>query len=324
MRGKTVASWTIMIDGYVKAGDVSSGRCLFDQMPEKNLVPWSTMIGGYARNGQPCDALELYEQFKKQRIKPDETFVLGIISACSQLGILDAAESIIHGHDFTGPPLFSSLQIMTSLIDMCAKCGNIDKALLIFKMAYQKDLFCYSTMITAFANHEMAQHAISLFEEMQRINIKPDGVAFLGVLTACNHGGLVSEGRRYFKQMLEEYRIQPSEKHQACIVDLLGRAGCLEEAYNLIRNMLILPSAVVWGALLAACRAHCNVQLAEIAANELFKIEPDNSGNYVLLSNIYAAARRWDGVSRMRELIRKNKVRKNRASSWIELGCVCS
>ncbi|XVE65917.1 hypothetical protein DITRI_Ditri08aG0038100 [Diplodiscus trichospermus] len=189
-------------------------------------------------------------------------------------------------------------------------------------MAYRKDLFCCSTMITAFANHGMAQDAISLFEEMQRTNIKPDEVAFLGVWTACNHGGLVQEGRRYFKQMLEEHRIQPSEKHYACIVDLLGRAGCLEEAYNLIRNMPILPGAVVWGALLAACRVHCNVQLAEIATDELFKIESDNSGNYVLLSNIYADSRRWDGVSRMRAMIRKNQVRKNRASSWIELGSV--
>ncbi|XVF62991.1 hypothetical protein PTKIN_Ptkin09bG0053200 [Pterospermum kingtungense] len=320
MPGKNVASWTIMIDGYVKAGDVGSARCLFDQMPEKNLISWSTMIGGYARNGRPCDALELYKQFKKQGIKPDETFVLGIISACSQLGILDAAELIIH--NFTGPPLFSSLRIVTSLIDMYAKCGNVDRALQVFKMAYQKDLYCWSTMITAFANHGMAQDAISLFEEMQRTNIKPDGVAFLGVLTACNHGGLLSEGRRYFKQMLEEYRIQPSEKHYACIVDLLGRAGCLEEAYNLIRNMPVLPSAAVWRALLAACRIHCNVQLAEIAANELFKIEPENIGNYILLSNTYAAARMWNGVSRMREMIRKNQVRKNRASSWIELGSV--
>ncbi|KAK8502798.1 hypothetical protein V6N13_093392 [Hibiscus sabdariffa] len=317
---KTVASWSMMIDGYVKAGDVSSGRCLFDQMPEKNLVSWSTMIGGYARNGQPCDALELYKQFKKQGIKPDETFVLGIISACSQLGILDPAESIIH--DFAGPQPFLSLRIITSLIDMYAKCGNIIEASQVFRLAYRKDLLCYSAMITAFANHGMVQDAISLFEEMQRTNMKPDGVAFLGVLTACNHGGLVREGWKYFNQMQEEHRIQPSEKHYACVVDLLGRAGCLKEAYNLIRNMPISPSAVIWGALLAACRVHRNVELAEIAAEELFKMEPDNSGNYVLLSNIYADSKRWDGVSRIREMIRNNEVRKNRASSWIELGSV--
>ncbi|KAE8686736.1 AUX/IAA transcriptional regulator family protein [Hibiscus syriacus] len=234
---KNVASWTIIIDGYVKAGDVSNGRCLFDLMPEKNLVSWSTMIGGYARNGCPCDALELYKQFKKQGIKPDETFVLGIISACSQLGILDAAESIIH--DFTEPQLFSSLRIVTSLIGMYAKCGNITKALQVFRMAYRKDLLCYCVMITAFANHGMVQDAISLFKEMQRTNMKPDGVAYLGVLTACNHGGLVSEGWKYFKEMQEEHGIQPSEKHYACVVDLLGRAGCLKEAFNLIRNMPI-------------------------------------------------------------------------------------
>ncbi|GAV69592.1 PPR domain-containing protein/PPR_2 domain-containing protein, partial [Cephalotus follicularis] len=320
MPDRDVISWTMMIDGYVKAGDVDSARCLFDQMPEKNLITWSTMIGGYAKNGQPRNALDLYKNFKGQGIKPDKTFILAIISACSQLGILNAAESIIH--DFVGPSLFSSLKLVTSLIDMYAKCGSIERAMQVFKMAHSKDLLCYNTMITAFANHGLGQSAISLFCEMQMANIKPDGVAFLGVLSACNHGGLVDEGKRYFKQMMEEYEIQPSEKHYACIIDLLGRAGCLEEAHYLISNMPIAPTAVVWGALLAACRVHCNLQLAEVAAAELFKIEPDNSGSYILLSSTYAAARRWDCVDKLRVMLRKNKVRKNRGSSWIELGCV--
>ncbi|GLT99485.1 hypothetical protein SLE2022_169220 [Rubroshorea leprosula] len=319
MSDRNIASWTIMMDGHVKVGDVDSARFLFDHMPERNLVPWSVMIGGYARNGQPHNALELYKNFKEQGIRPDETFILGIISACSQLGILDAAESIIH--DFTGPS-FSNKQVVSSLIDMYAKCGSLERALQVFKMASQKDLLCYSTMIAAFANHGLAQDAISLFSEMQKANIKPDGIAFLGILTACNHGGLVAEGRKYFRQMRDEYGIRPSEKHYACIVDLLGRAGRLEEAHNLISNMTISPSAAVWGALLAACRVHCNVELAEVAAAELFKIEPGNSGNYILLSNLYAFVGRWDGVARVRALVRENKVTKNRGSSWIELGSV--
>ncbi|KAL5785688.1 hypothetical protein ACOSQ2_008080 [Xanthoceras sorbifolium] len=319
MPDRNVVSWSTMIDGYLKSGNVDHARCLFDQMPKKNLVTWSIMIGGYAKNGQPRNALELYKWFKEQEIKPDETFILGIISACSQLGILDTAESIIH--DFVEPSLFSNLQVVNSLIDMYAKCGSFERAKQVFDMAHQKDLLCYSTMIAAFANNGLVQDSISLFGEMRKANIRPDGVAFLGVLTACNHGGLVYEGKRFFKQMIDEYGIQPTEKHYACVVDLLGRAGCVDEAHRIIKNMPIAPHSAVWGALLAACRVHCNVQLAEVASAELFKIEPYNSGNYVLLSNTYAAAGLWDDVARVRAMVRECRVRKNRGSSWIDVGC---
>ncbi|KAI8003616.1 Pentatricopeptide repeat-containing protein [Camellia lanceoleosa] len=320
MPSKNVASWAIMIDGYIKAREIDSARSLFDQMPEKNLVTWSTMIGGYAKNGQPRSALELFEHFKKQGIEPDETFILGIILACSQLGILDAAESIIQ--NYVGPSLFSNLRVVTSLIDMYAKCGSIKKAFQVFKTANHKDLLCYSTMIAAFANHGLGQDAISLFDEMHRAKVRPDGVAFLGVLSACNHGGLVHEGKWYFKQMTEAFGIQPSEKHYACMVGLLGRAGCLEEAHDLIGSMPMGPTSVVWGALLAACAVNCNIQLAETAAAELFKSEQDNSGNYILLSNIYAASGQWHDVAKVRAMIREKRVRKNRGSSWFELGSV--
>ncbi|PQQ17714.1 pentatricopeptide repeat-containing protein [Prunus yedoensis var. nudiflora] len=229
----------------------------------------------------------MYKHFKELGVRPDETFILGIISACSQLGILGTAESIVG--DYVGQSTLSNLQVVTSLIDMYAKCGSIERATQLFKMIRKKDLLCYSTMISAFANHGLGQDAISLFEEMKKEGIKPDV-------------------------------IHPSEKHYACIVDLLGRGGCLKEAYNLICKMPFAAPSAVWGALLAACRVHRNVHLAEVSASELFKIEPDNSGNYILLSNIYAAAGKWDGVAKVRALIREHRVRKNRGSSWIELG----
>ncbi|XP_057958451.1 pentatricopeptide repeat-containing protein At4g02750-like [Malania oleifera] len=318
MLKRNVVSWTMMIDGYIKAGDINEAKCLFDQMPERNLVSWSTMIGGFAKNRQPHCALEMFGRFKEEGIKPDETFILEIISACSQLGILDTAEAIMR--DCMGPHLFSNQRIVTSLVDMYAKCGSIEKALQVFEKAYPKDLLCYSTMIGAFANHGLGPEALSLFNELLRASIKPDGVTFLSVLSACNHGGLADEGRRYFKQMTGVFGIQPSEKHFACMVDLLGRSGSLDEAHKLIINMPLTPTSVVWGALLAACRVHCNVPIAEVAAAELFKIEPENSGNYILLSNIYAAAGMWSDVGKVRAMIREHGVRKNRGSSWIELG----
>ncbi|XP_060215687.1 pentatricopeptide repeat-containing protein At4g02750-like [Lycium barbarum] len=314
---RNVVSWTMMIDGYVKSGDLHEARCLFDEMPEKNLITWSTMIGGYAKNGKPSAALELFKSFRKQSLELDEAFILSIISACSQLGIADAAESIMS--DDVGSRYFSDTRVVNSLIDLYAKCGNIEKAWQVFEMAEKKDLLCYSTMIAAFANHGLVEKAVCLFEDMQRENIEPDDVTFLGVFSACNHGGLVNKGRRYFKQMTKEFKIQPTEKHYACMVDILGRGGFLQEAHEMILSMHVAPTSAVWGAMLAACNVHGNVPMAEIAASELFKIEPENSGNYILLSNIYAAAGRWRDVARVRAMIREHHVKKNRGSSWIEL-----
>ncbi|KAI3707543.1 hypothetical protein L6452_26163 [Arctium lappa] len=320
MPSRNVASWTMMIDGYMKSGNINDAKILFDQMPEKNLISWSTMIGGYAKNGEPRTALELLEFFKEQCIKPDETFILGVISACSQLGVLDAAESITS--DYVGPCLVSNLHVATSLVDMYAKCGSLKRATQVFEMISGKDLFCYSTMIAAYANHGLGHEAISLFEKMKENNLEPDAATFIGVLSACNHGGLIDEGWRYFKQMTDTYGIQPTDKHYACMVDLLGRAGCLSDAYNLICSMKVAPTAAVWGSLLAGCSVHWNIELAEAAAAELFKIDPDNSGNYVLLSNLYAALGQWHNVAKVRALIRFNRVKKNRGSSWIELDSV--
>lgn len=315
---KNAASWAILVNRHVKSGEIDKARLLFDQLPDKNLVTWSTMIGGYAKNGLPLQALELFEIFKKQNIKPDETFLLAIMSACSQLGILGAAESIIE--NYLGPSLFSNLRVVTSLIDMYAKCGSINKAYQVFESAISKDLLCYSTMIAAFANHGMWGDAISLFNKMcYEEKMNPDKVTFLSVLSACNHGGLVNEGKRYFKQMTHEFGIKPSEKHYASMVGLLGRAGNLEEAYELIRNMPLKKATSVWGALLSTCAIHSNVEFAEIAAAELFRMEPENSGNYILLSSIYAAHGRWNDVAKVRAVIREKRVKKNKGSSWLEL-----
>lgn len=317
---RNVASWTMMVDGYIRNGDMKHARCIFDQMPKRNLVSWSTIIAGYAKNGQPNLALDLFNQFKETGIEPDEKFILAIISTCSQLGVLDTAKGIIS--EYVQDIHLSSMQLVTSLIDMHAKCGSVDEALQLFNKASTKDLVCYSTMIAALANHGRGRDAINLFYDMLQSDIKPDGVVFIGVLSACTHGGLINEGKVFFKMMVEDFGIKPSERHYACLVDLLSRAGYLEEAYELIRSMSIEPHSAVWGALLAACRIHRNANLAEVAARHLFKIEPENSGNYILLSNVYADVERWDDVAKVRSMIREQKVRKTRGSSWIELDCV--
>ncbi|KAM3308869.1 pentatricopeptide repeat-containing protein [Capsicum chacoense] len=302
MPRRNVVSWTMMIDGYVKSGKLHEAKCLFDEMPEENLITWSTMISGYAKNGKPSAALELFKNFKKQRI-------------------VDAVESVIS--DDVGSRYFSDSHVVNSLIDLYAKCGNIEKASQVFEAADKIDFCCYSTMIAAFANHGLVEKAVSLFEDMQRKNFDPDEVTFLGVLSACNHEGLVNEGRRYFKQMAEEFRIQPTDKHYACMVDILGRGGFLEEAHEMILSRHVAPSSAVWGAMVAASNVHRNVQLAEIASSELFKIEPENSRNCILLSNIYAAAGKWRDVARVRALIREHHVKKIGDLAGLSWGLQC-
>ncbi|PHT35228.1 hypothetical protein CQW23_27028 [Capsicum baccatum] len=321
MPTKDMAAWNVMISGYIDVGDVHTASFLFRAMPHCDTGTWNLMIsGGYAKNGKPSAALELFKNFRKQSsLELDETFILSVISACSQLGIVDSVESVI-SDDVVGSRYFSDSRVVNSLIDLYAKCGNIEKASQVFEAADKKDFCCYSTMIAAFANHGLVEKALSLFEDMQRKNFEPDEVTFLGVLSACNHGGLVDEGRRYFKQMTKEFGVEPTDKHYACMVDILGRGGFLEEAHEMILSMHLAPTSAVWGAMLAASNVHRNAQMAEIAASELFKIEPENSGNYILLSNIYAAAGKWRDVARVRALIREHHVKKNRGSSWIELG----
>ncbi|KAK9161337.1 hypothetical protein Syun_007678 [Stephania yunnanensis] len=203
MPSRNGASWCMLIDGYVKAGDVDNARLLFDQMNDKNLVSWSTMIAGHAKNGQASHALKLFNQFKHLGIEPDESFIMTVISVCSQLGILDIAENIVS--NYVQCTHFSNLHLVTSLIDMYSKCGSVERAWQVFGNVHKKDLFCYSAMIAAFANHGRGREAITLFHEMLSHNIKPDGVAFLGILTACNHGGLVNEGKEWFELMRKEF-----------------------------------------------------------------------------------------------------------------------
>ncbi|KAF3777362.1 Pentatricopeptide repeat-containing protein [Nymphaea thermarum] len=306
MPERDVASWTMMVDGYAKIGDIGSACFLFDQMPVKNLMSWTSMLNGYTKNGEPYKALMLFKELQETGLRPDETCVLSVIPACAQLGTLNIAEKIVQDYVGSGP--WSNLQLVTCIIDMYSRCGSIGKAFQVFRETSKKDLVCYSAMITAFAHHGMVHDAIQLFEEMLREDIKPDEIIFIGILTACSHAGLVDEGRKYFNSMTTDYQYLPSAAHYSCMVDLFGRAGCFGEAYQLIQSMPMEPHAGIWGSLLSACRLHCKVVLAEIAAERLFELEPHNSGNYILLSNTYAASRQWSNVSQQEATKRKGLI----------------
>ncbi|XP_010246195.1 PREDICTED: putative pentatricopeptide repeat-containing protein At5g37570 [Nelumbo nucifera] len=316
MTERNVVSFTSLIDGYAKAGDMVSARLLFDQSPVRDIVAWSALIAGYSQNGQPHMAVKIFLEMHAQNVKPDEFVLVSLMSACSQVGSLELAKWI---DSYVTQSLIdlSQVHVNAALIDMNAKCGNMERASHLFEDMPQRDLISYCSMIQGLSMHGYGTLAVHLFDRMLDEGLTPDNVAFTVVLTACSHAGLVEEGYRYFNSMKNDFSIVPSPDHYACMVDLLGRSGQLKAAYHLIESMPVEPHAGAWGALLGACRLHGNIEIGEVVAGRLFELEPLNAGNYVLLSNIYAAADRWLDVSKVRHKMRERGVRKIPGCSWI-------
>ncbi|CAL9165402.1 unnamed protein product, partial [Musa hybrid cultivar] len=309
MPERNAVSYTSLIDGYAKAGDLASARVLFEQLPERDVFSWSAMISGYAQNGQPGAALKIFLEMYNQNIKPDEFVVVGLMSACSQLGSLTLAKWVDLYVTRSSIDL-SKAHVLAALIDMNSKCGNMERAASLFESMPNKDLISYCSLMQGYSLHGAGDKAVGLFRQMLEEGLMPDSITFTVVLAACSRAGLVEEGRQYFDLMTNEHLIVPSPDHYACMVDLLGRAGRLTDAYELIRSMPVEPHAGAWGALLGACRLHGDISLGETIARKLFEIEPTNAGNYVLLSNIYAVADRWADVSELRTMMRGKGIRK--------------
>lgn len=308
MPEKNVVSFTTMIDGYAKAGDMAAARFLFEQATEKDVVAWSALISGYVQNGQPNQALKVFLEMESKNVKPDEFILVSLMSATSQLGHLELAQWVDSYVSKSSIDLQQD-HVIAALLDMNAKCGNMDRALKLFKEMPKRDLVSYCSMIQGLSIHGCGEDAVSLFNSMLMEGLVPDEVAFTIILTACSHSGLVDEGWNYFQSMKQKYGISPSPDHFACMVDLLSRSGHLGDAYELMKSMHE-PHAGAWGALLGACKLHGDSDLGEIVANQLFELEPQNAANYILLSNIYAAAERWIDVSLVRSRMRERSVQK--------------
>ncbi|KAK9287345.1 hypothetical protein L1049_015760 [Liquidambar formosana] len=307
-------TWNAMISAYARVGDLTSARELFKNMPKRNVVSWNSMIAGYAQNGQSALAIELFkEMISTKDSKPDEVTMVSVISACGHLGALELGNCAVNF--LTEKQIKLSISGFNSLIFMYSKCGRMKDAMRIFHEMGTRDVISYNTLIAGFAAHGHGSEAIKLMLKMKEEGIELDRVTYIGVLTACSHAGLLEEGRKVFESIKA-----PALDHFACMVDLLGRMGELDEAKRLIERMPMEPHAGVYGSLLNACRIHRRVKLGEFAANKLFELEPDNSGNYVLLSNIYASVGRWEDVERIRLAMIKGGVKKTTGWSWVEFG----
>ncbi|PKA62789.1 Pentatricopeptide repeat-containing protein [Apostasia shenzhenica] len=315
------SSWNALIAGYMMVGAVKVAEHLFDEMPKRNVISWTAMISGYTQNGSADRALKVFDEMRKEgtEVNPNWVTVISVLPACAHSAALDQGESI---HEYARSMGFDSHPIVQiALVGMYAKCGSLLKAHHCFDQIPEKNksVVAWNTMITAYSSHGRGEEAVSSFEKMISSGIHPDAVSFTGLLSGCSHSGLVDQGLKYFDSMSSVYSVEPTHEHYACLVDLLGRAGQLEKAMKIINQMKIDPGPSIWGALLSACRIHRNLELAEIAAKRLFVLEPGNSGNYILLSNMYAEAKNWEKVKKLRSLLREKGMKKSPGCSWSEI-----
>ncbi|MFS7964665.1 putative tetratricopeptide-like helical domain superfamily, DYW domain-containing protein [Helianthus anomalus] len=316
---KDVVSWNAMIDCYCKAGLLSYAEELFNGIGEvKNSVTWNTMITGFVQCKEFQRALQLFEHMQAERVKPTEVTMVSLLSACAHLGALEMGEWV---HDYIKRnKLKIDVVLGNALIDMYCKCGSISHALDVFDKLCVKNIFCWNSIIIGLAMHGYGQEAINYFYKMiQEDIINPDGVTFVGLLCACSHSGLISQGKMYFSQMQSVYGVEPGIEHYGCMVDLLGRSGQLKEALELITSMPLKPNAVVWGSLLRSCHIHKDTELGEQVTQRLLELDPRDGGNYVFLSNLYASLSRWKDVDRCRKLMAESGVHKVPGCSSIEV-----
>ncbi|KAK6154065.1 hypothetical protein DH2020_013704 [Rehmannia glutinosa] len=313
---RDIVSWTAVINGYLKIGELQCARELFDEMPDKNAVTWSSMINGYTQMGMFVEVLQTFNDMLIAGIQPNPSG-LAELSACAHLGALIQGKWIHAYIDLNNINL--DIALSTTLIDMYAKCGRIDIACDVFDKMPHRDVFAYTSLILGLADHGETMRALEFFKRMENEGVRPNEVTFICVLSACSRMGLVEEGLRIFGTMTGIYGIVPGPKHYGCLVDLLGRAGLVEQAEKVVRMMPMEPDSYVMGALLNACRVHGDdMVVGKLMVDGLNEGSLDHSGLHVLVSNIYASVNKWDYVERARKGMVEKRVKKVTGCSLLE------
>eukprot|EP01018_Ginkgo_biloba_P001003 Gb_00360 [translate_table: standard] len=314
---QSVVSWNIMIAACAQHGQFEYASELFCQMQHRDLVSWNSMITICSQNGYGEEALRLFCQMQQAGLKPDQFTFVSVVSACASLAALEQSKGV-HAHVIKRR-LQSDTFVGNVLVDMYSKCGSIEDAVKVFDVMPKRNVISWTAMISAYAQHGCGKEALCIFDQMQEEGIKPDHVTFVGVLSACSHAGFVDKGYCYFDSMIQDHGITPRCDHYACMVDLLGRAGHLNDAKNFIHKLSFKPGALVWRTLLSACRIHGNMQLGKLAAECVLECEPGDSAAYVLLANIHAEAGGWETVAKVRKMMKDRGVKKEPGCSWIEV-----
>jgi pentatricopeptide repeat protein len=286
-------------------------------MVKRDVISWNAVIGGYVANNYSKEAFDFFSKMREEGLKPDRITYISILKACSSPAFLQQGKEI---HTQAAEAALSSdVSIGNALVNMYAKCGSMEDAQQVLDNMSFRDVISWNAVIGGLAQHGRGQDALGIFEQMEREGVNPDAVTFVNVLSACSHAGLVEEGHKFFYVMSQNYGIVPTNEHYGCMVDLLGRAGHLNEAENLIKDMPLEANATVWGALLGACRVHSDLMRAERAAENYLKIDPENAAVYVTLSQLYAASGLWDSAAKVRKLMDDRGLKKEPGRSWIEV-----
>ncbi|XP_068651560.1 putative pentatricopeptide repeat-containing protein At3g49142 [Aristolochia californica] len=307
-----------ILDMYAKCGSLNEASQLFSNMSRRDVVVWNSMISGFVKGGLSPEALELFRKMQLEKVKMDPMTVSSLLSACGKEGDLTKGKEI-HGQAVKSRVFCSDIIVNNSLIDMYSKCGILDGSIKVFDYMEECNVVTWTTMISCYGFHGRGVDSLVLFDKMQAQGFSPNCVTLTAILASCSHSALAKEGQKIFHSMRSDYGIQPSGEHYACMVDLLGRLGRLEEALKLIEDMPQQPPSSVWGALLGACVVHKNVEIGEISAYQLFELEPRNGSNYIALSSIYEAVGRGAGVLGIRSRMRELGLFKSPGCSWIIL-----
>lgn len=320
---------TVLIYLNAKRGNIDRSRGFFDAIIErgrcKSVIHWNAMIGGFVQNNYPKEALSLFKlMLAGSYPRPNHITLVSVLSACAQVGDLDLGKSV---HEYLKSSdrrrfLISNTNLATALIDMYAKCGCLENAVDIFDHMAFKDVASCNAMVMGLAVNGQGEEALGLFYRMKDYGVSPNAVTILGVLSACNHSGMVDEGRKIFLSMVPGYSVTPDLEHYVCYIDLLARVGNVDEALEVVSLMPVEANSLVWGALLRGCLTHSRVDVARDITRKLVKVDPINSAGYVMLSNMCASDLRWSEILELRQLMREKGVRKEAGCSWISINGV--
>ncbi|CAK9182311.1 unnamed protein product [Ilex paraguariensis] len=322
LRSGSVADVSVangLIDFYGKCQEISSVELVFGAILTPNDVSWCSMIAAYEQNDMGMEACTAFLQARKENLEPTDFMVSSVLSACAALAVLELGSSVhalavkacVEGSVFVG----------SALVDMYGKCGSIEDCERAFHEMPERNLITWNALIGGYSHQGHADMALDSFKEMTcgRLDVVPNYVTLVCVLSACSRAGAVKVGMGIFESMRGKFGIEPGAEHYACVVDMLGRAGLIERAYQFLDRMPIPPTVSVWGALLGACRVHGRPELGKIAADNLFKLDPQDSGNHVLLSNMFAAAGRWEEANLVRKEMKDVGIKKGAGFSWISV-----
>ncbi|KAK7821528.1 putative pentatricopeptide repeat-containing protein [Quercus suber] len=305
-----------LVDMYCKCRSIKSAETVFMRMTSKNVVSWTAMLVGYGQNGYSEEAVRIFRDMQRKGIEPDDFTLGSVISSCANLASLEEGAQF-HAHALVSG-LISFITVSNALVTLYGKCGSIEDSHRMFNDMKNRDEVSWTALISAYSQFGDAKETIDLFEMMLAQGLKPDGVSFIGVLSACSRAGLVEKGHQYFESMIKEHGITPLPDHYTCMIDLLSRSGRLEEAKTFINKMPFHPDAIGWATLLSSSRFYGNMEIGKWAAESLLELEPQNPASYILLSGIYAAKREWDNVAQLRRGMRDKGVRKEPGCSWIK------